>query len=261
MKIGQASNVSPRVLSSTENYELGRCGGSGKASDMNSSSIVNKKAGNPPEIFIYDDIGPDWQGMVSGETIVRALHEIGDVPRLVVRINSPGGDVFEAMAIYNALERHPAFIEMKIDGLAASAASYIAMAGDHIEIAQNSFLMIHNAWTIAMGNADDLLNTVEVLQKIDDAIVNMYAARTGQSKLEIRQWMAAETWLSSDEAVAKGFADTVGKHSTVSASVPKDRYRNTPAALIRGDKKPFDKIRRDPAEQFPIREAAKRKAK
>lgn len=185
-----------------------------------------------PEIFVYDDIGPDWAGMISGETVVRALSLIGPVKDITVRLNSPGGDVFQGFAIYNALVRHPAKITIEIDGLAASAASLIAMAGDTVRIAENAMVMIHNCWTVALGNCEELRKQAGILEDIDDAIVNTYAARTGLGADDLRAMMLAETWLGSADSIEKGFCDEVGQKLQVSARVSAGRFKNTPEHLL-----------------------------
>lgn len=185
----------------------------------------------PAEIFIYDDIGPAWLGMVAGQTVIDALAEIGPHP-VNVRINSPGGDVMEAFAIYNALARHKPGVTVDIDSLAASAASVIAMAGKTIRIAENAMVMIHNVWTFAMGDAAELRQIAGVLDQVGENIVNTYAARTQQSAQQIQQWMDAETWMQAKEAVARGFADEIGQALQVSASVAAGRFKNTPAHYL-----------------------------
>lgn len=183
-------------------------------------------------LYIYDDIGPAWAGMIDAGSVAAALRDAGDVDTIVVRINSPGGGVFEAAAIYNQLREHAAEIHVKIDGVAASAASVIAMAGDKIEIAGNAMIMIHQASTIAWGNSAELTKTAEMLDKVDTTIVDTYAARTGRDAQEIRDWMASETWFGADDAVANGFADSkVGAVKNAKIQIPKDRYKHPPENL------------------------------
>ena len=122
-------------------------------------------------------------------------------------INSPGGDIFAGFSLYNILNRHPAAKNVHIDGLAASAASVVAMAGDTIKMPENATLMIHNAWTYASGGAEDLRRTADELDRINDQIADIYAARTGKEKDEISALMTAETWMSGAEALNMGFVD------------------------------------------------------
>jgi ATP-dependent Clp protease, protease subunit len=176
-------------------------------------SILPKASSDNPTIYIYDEIGSsDWWPAISDKDVILALEAIGRVPAIDVRINSPGGDVFMGDAIYNALNRNPAKINVYIDGLAASAASYIAMAGDSIEIAENGFLMIHNAWSIAMGNAKEFTKTAELLSKIDGNIAAIYAARSGNEASKFTELMDAETWLTANEALEMKMVDRVGQN-------------------------------------------------
>ena len=182
------------------------------------------------ELFIYDDIGPEWLGMVSAKSIVAELDKMpGDV---TVRINSPGGDVNEAMAIYNALARRKENVTVEIDGIAASAASYLAMAGKTIRIAENAMMMIHNPWTFAMGDADALRKTAGVLDKYGQGIVDVYAARSGKAAKDVAQAMTDETWFSASEAVAYGLADEIGQPLNVSAAIAPGRFKNCPQRLV-----------------------------
>jgi ATP-dependent Clp endopeptidase proteolytic subunit ClpP len=167
----------------------------------------------PATIYIYDSIAKNnyWEDSVSAKAIIEALESI-DAREITVRINSPGGDVFEGDAIYNALRRRStrSKIHVAIDGLAASAAAYVAMAGDEIEIAANAFLMIHESWSYAVGNKRDFDKSREMLAKIDVSIAQMMATRSGQSSEDVTKWMEAETWFSASEAVEKKFADKIG---------------------------------------------------
>lgn len=159
-------------------------------------------------ITVYDMIGEDpWTG--GGFTAKRmsaALRGIG-ARDVTVKINSPGGDVFEGFAIYNELRQHKAKVNVQIMGIAASAAAYIAMAGDNITVSMGSFVMIHNAWGMVVGNKNDLAGAIGVLDKIDAAQIDIFEARTGQPRAKIQKMMDAETFLTAAEAVANGFAD------------------------------------------------------
>lgn len=173
--------------------------------------------GTEAEVFLYDAIVNDaleaeWFGGVAPEPFVSALRAI-DAQTIRLRINSPGGSVFGARAIEQALREHPARVVAHIDGLAASAASFIAMAADEIVMAKGAMIMIHKAWTLAYGNADDLVHTADLLDKIDGTLVQTYADRTKQATAQIEQWMAAETWFTSADAVKHGFADSVADTS------------------------------------------------
>lgn len=185
------------------------------------------------ELYIYDEIGPDWAGMVSAQYVKNELDKLKGKP-VTVRINSPGGSVFEAQTIYNMLRRHGEKINVAIDSLAASAASFVAMAGDTIEIAENAFVMIHEASSMTYGNKAEHLKAIDLLDKVDQTIIDTYLARTGgkSSKDDLTAWMAAETWMTAKEAVERGFADAIGQPLNVAACLKEGRYKNAPAAIL-----------------------------
>ncbi|AOK40832.1 head maturation protease, ClpP-related [Burkholderia vietnamiensis] len=170
-------------------------------------------------IYLYDVIvADDWFGGVSAQSFVQALAAItADVIHL--RINSPGGDVFAARAIETAIRGHAAKVIAHVDGVAASAASFVMLAADEVEITDGAFVMIHKAWSIAMGNADELKETATLLDAVDASLVRTYAKETGQDEADIAAWMADETWFSSADAIEKGFADRLaGSDASANAS-------------------------------------------
>lgn len=186
------------------------------------------------EIWIYDDIGPDYWGLVSAKRVVNELQAIGKGKPVTVRINSPGGDVVEGQAIYNALRRHSeegGAVTIEVDSLAASMASYIAMAGDTIRIAENAMFMIHLPWTVALGNADQLRQTADVLDKFGESAANVYSKRSGQDVAKIVEMLKAETWITAQEAIDLGLADEIGTALNVAAHVQEGRFSKLPAAL------------------------------
>lgn len=159
-------------------------------------------------ISIYDVIGYDyWSGDgVTDKRVASALRQLGKGP-VTVNINSPGGDMFTGLAIYNLLREHPGEVTVKVLGLAASAASVIAMAGDTVQIARAGFLMIHNAWVVAAGNRNDLREIADWLEPFDESMADIYAARTGEDMKAIRKLLDAESWIGGSAAVEQGFAD------------------------------------------------------
>jgi ATP-dependent protease ClpP protease subunit len=161
-------------------------------------------------ITMFDMIGEDfWSGGgVTAKRVTAQLRAIGDRP-VTVQLNSPGGDMFEGIAIYNVLREHSQEITVQVMGMAASAASIIAMAGDRIEIGAASFFMIHNAWVLAIGNRHDMAETAAFLEPFDAAMRDVYAARTGLKADDVAKMMDAETWLSGQAAIDKGFADAL----------------------------------------------------
>ncbi len=157
-------------------------------------------------ISIYDQIGESWDG--SGMTTKRMagiLRNIG-AQDITVNINSPGGDFFEGVAIYNLLRQHQAKVTVNVMGLAASAASIIAMAGDDINMGEGAFLMIHNAWCMAIGNRHDMQAAAEQLAPFDAAMAEVYAARAGITVKAAAKLMDAESWIGATQAIADGFA-------------------------------------------------------
>lgn len=163
-----------------------------------------------PTIDILDVIGEDfWSGGgVTSRRISAALRSIGERD-VVVNVNSPGGDAFEGIAIYNMLREHKAKVTVRVLGLAASAASIIAMAGDDIEIGRGAFLMIHNTWAVAVGNRHDMAKAAADLGVFDQALADLYHARTGQETKALSKMMDDETWLNATTAIAKGFASSL----------------------------------------------------
>jgi ATP-dependent protease ClpP protease subunit len=149
------------------------------------------------EVLIYDEIGAYG---VSAKGFLAELGALPDGTPLALRINSPGGSVFDAVAIYNALKRHTGTVTVWIDGIAASAASYIAMAGDEIIMPENAFLMIHDPSGLVMGTATDMREMAETMDKIAGSMTRGYAAKSGKPETEIAVLMAAETWFDAQDA-------------------------------------------------------------
>ena len=203
--------------------------------------VVANKDSDEADVFLYDAIvssqeEADWYGGVAPESFVKAVRGI-DVGTIHLRINSPGGSVFAARAMEQALRDHKARIVVHIDGVAASAATFIAMAGDEIVMNKGAMFMIHKAWTWTAGNADDLEKEAALLTKIDGTMAQTYADRTGKDVETITGWMSDETWFTSDEAVEYGFADRIeerkanaGWNLSAYANAPKPQ-ESTPAAV------------------------------
>lgn len=161
-------------------------------------------------ITMFDVIGEDfWSGGgVTAKKVAAQLRAIGE-RAVTVQINSPGGDMFEGIAIFNVLREHPQPVTVQVMGMAASAASIIAMAGDTIEIGAASFMMIHNCWVLAMGNRNDMRELADWLEPFDQAMVGLYAERTGAEAKQIASWMDRETYMSGAQAIERGFADAL----------------------------------------------------
>lgn len=172
------------------------------------TSIVAKENDNST-ITIYDQIGSDDRSEgVTAKRIFAALRSIG-AKDVEVLINSPGGDFFEGIAIYNLLREHPHKVTVKVIGLAASAASIIAMAGDERMVAKSGFLMIHNAWAVVIGNRHDLDGAASVLEEFDGAMAQLYADVTGMTKKAAAKMMDNETWMNGQSSIDAGFATSL----------------------------------------------------
>jgi ATP-dependent Clp protease protease subunit len=186
-------------------------------------------------IYIYDVIGPEWAGMDSDADLVRALSEFKGKP-VEVRINSPGGSADMGIAMYQALKRHDGEVTTVVDSLAASAASVAFLGGSKRYMATGSRLMIHEASTIAWGDASGLRKIADVLDQYNDDIVDIYAEVSGQAADELRAMMADETWMSRKDAIEKGFAMDMTAEPDPKAEakiVPQSWYKKTPQALLR----------------------------
>lgn len=187
-------------------------------------------------LYVYDVIDAFWG--VSASDFARELAAI-TTPNIALRINSPGGDVFEARAMMTAISDHPANIVAYVDGLAASAATALTLACNSVEMADGAFYMIHQAWTFAMGNADDMTATAGLLAKVDGVLVDGYAKKSGKKADEVLALMKAETWFTAQEAVDAGLADKItdasGKQAKAAAQNARTfnlaAFGNAPKAL------------------------------
>lgn len=181
--------------------------------------------GAPNEVFIYDEIG-FWG--TTAQTFHNAIQALSG--KIVVRINSPGGNVFDAIAIHSMLSRLPD-VETVTDGLAASAASVIFAAGKARKMAKAAFVMIHNPWAYAQGSAEDMRKEADILEGITSALVKLYKGSSSKSEEELRKMMDEETWMDGDAALAAGFATEVFEAPVVKASISAGRYKRTPKAF------------------------------
>lgn len=202
---------------------------------------INKKTDKKGEIFIYGDIvSEEWfANEVTAPGFKQQLDELGNVSEIDVHINSSGGNVFEGHAIYNMLKMHKAKINIYIDALAASIASVIAMSGDTIFMHKNSFLMIHNSWIMTVGNAKELRDTADLLDKTDEASNQAYLDRAlNISEEELKELLDAETWLTASEALEKGFIDEILEPNEIAASISDERYKlfkSVPSSITKQD--------------------------
>ena len=178
---------------------------------MNKFWNMKKDSDSIGEILLYGDISDSsWYGdEITPKAFKDELDALGDVNEINIFINSGGGDVFAGVAIYNMLKRHPAKKTVYIDGLAASIASVIAMAGDKIIMPRNAMLMIHNAWTVAMGNKSDLRKMADELENVDSMLRSVYVSRTGLDAEQIDTFMNDETWFTAESAFENSFIDEI----------------------------------------------------
>jgi len=184
------------------------------------------------EVMIFDEIGL-WG--VTAKDFATALKAIPEDHAITVRINSPGGSVFDGYAIFNALKSRAASVTTKVEGLAASMASIVALAGIKVTAAANSMLMIHNPWSGVAGDSEDLRKTADLLDKLTSQLVGIYAGKSGKSEDEVRAAMDAETWFTAEEAQAWGLVDEVTDGVAAVASFDVSRFRNPPKALAAYD--------------------------
>ncbi|MGQ7939088.1 head maturation protease, ClpP-related [Paraburkholderia sp. D1E] len=180
-------------------------------------ALTNAQGASVAEIRIYDEIG-FWG--TDAKTFISQLDEAAaNADEIVVAINSPGGDVFDAFAIYNALRRYAGRVTTRVDGVAASAASLVTMAGDRVVMPENAMLMIHNPWTVAAGTSADLRATADSMDKARDGILAAYRNKSGKSDEELTAMLDAETWMTATEAREAGFADEIEAPVKLSASM------------------------------------------
>ncbi len=188
------------------------------------------------EVFIYDEIGGGFfGGGITAKRFADDLKALGHVTTLNVRMNSPGGDVFDGLAIYNTLKRHPANVIVDVDGMALSIASVIAMAGNQINMAKNAMMMIHDPWGIAAGTAEDLRRQADLMDTVKGNLVTTYADRTKNSAGDIEEMMSAETWLTAADAVQQGFADAITTELQMAARFDLSRFPSSNAPPVGAD--------------------------
>ncbi|GAL10821.1 prophage Clp protease-like protein [Vibrio astriarenae] len=167
---------------------------------------MKANANSSATIDIYDEIG-GWG--ISAKEFANQLKALGNVHEIQLNIHSPGGDVFDGMAIYNLLSSHPATINVRIDGLAASMASVIAMVGDTITMPENSMMMVHKPWGIQGGNAEQMREYAELLDKVENTLLSAYVKKNRPTRWKGISYLEAETWFSAKECVELGFADVL----------------------------------------------------
>jgi ATP-dependent Clp protease protease subunit len=176
------------------------------------------------ELMLYGEISNYtwWGDEITPKEFKKDLDGLGDIENLNIFINSGGGDVFAGQSIYSMLKRHKAYKTVYIDGLAASIASVVAMAGNRVVMPKNAMLMIHKAWSIGIGNANDMRKLADDLDKIDESIEAVYLDKTGKKVEEIRSLMTDESWFTADEALKNKFIDEIEEEKKIAASINED---------------------------------------
>ena len=208
---------------------------------------LNKEA---KEIFIYGPIGEQWMGRVDSGMVISALDEMAGED-IRIRLNTPGGNVDEGIAIFNAIKRHEGSVTMVADSIAASMGSYLLQASERRVVASNAMVMIHDPWTIALGNATELRKAADMLEKYAARMVPDYASRSGKTDDEVKQIMSEETWYTGQEAIDAGWADELGEENKIMPETDglEAIARKIPGSLF----KHRDKLRAelDSKHQFP----------
>ena len=216
-------------------------------------ALSNKKA----ELYIQGEITPyayEEFGEMSATAFKAKLEELGDVEQIDLYTNSPGGSVFDGLTIANMLKRHKARVVAHVDGLAASIASVIVASADEVVMPSNAMMMIHNPLVGIVGNAKEMREQADILDKVTDSLVETYMAKVGDKTTEenIRTLMDAETWLSAKEAVELGLADVIEAPNKMVASISEDyknKFKNIPKALLEVDKEPQANVLTDAERQ------------
>lgn len=198
------------------------------------SGFKIKNEGDRAEVLLYDEIG--FFG-VSAKDFVEKFNSIKSAD-IDLRINSPGGSVFEGLTIANAISRHKANVTVHVDGLAASIASVIAMSADKIVMAKNAYIMIHDPWGVVIGGAEAMRKEADLLDKVAGTIIQSYVDKTGEKSETIKQLMADETWFTADEAMDIGLADEIEDGKEVEDKFDLSIFSNAPSELINGGVKP-----------------------
>lgn len=200
---------------------------------MKGIRIINRAEKQSAEILIYEDVGAGfWSEGITAHGFLKELRALGKIDQLDVRINSNGGSVFDGIAIYNALRQHPARKTVHVDGIAASIASVIAMAGDEIRMGEGAWMMIHDPSGLAIGSADEMRATADLLDQIKGQLIGIYATRTGMADEAIAALMEAETWMDAEAAIANKFADIMSEPVKMAATVAPNRFFHLPESLM-----------------------------
>jgi len=197
---------------------------------------IENKASNQADMWLYGEVGEGWDDYFTAKGVVDELKKLKGVNAITLHLNSPGGSVFDGLAIYNTLKNHPARIVTEIDGMALSIASIIALAGDEVRMAGNAMYMIHNPWTMTAGDSREMRNMADRLDIVRAALLGTYNSKTGDdvTDAQISDWMDAETWFNAQDAKKYGFIDEITNPIEVAAKFDMSRYnyKNAPKAEV-----------------------------
>lgn len=200
----------------------------GRQIDNKAPYTIKALSDDAAELWVLDVLGWPWNDI---NAMIREVSSL-KAKDLLVRLNSPGGDPIDTFALYHALKNHSAKVTVRIEALAASAASFLALAGSEVQAYPSSLIMIHNSWVVAAGNRFELQDTADILEKIDDNMRDIYVDKTKIGKREIADMMKAETWLSAKEAKEKGFISTILDGKPVKADFNLSIFANLPEEFL-----------------------------
>lgn len=203
-------------------------------------------------ILLYSSIGESmWEDSVSAKQFSEELNKLpANVKNITLRVNSPGGSVFDGLSIYERLKQHKAKVTVYVDGLAASIASIIALAGDEIVIGEGSFFMVHAPMAGVQGNASEMQEMIDVLDKIENQMIGIYARKTKLSTAEISKMLMKDTWINSEEAISMGFADRLSNESTEAMAIAASMLDKAEWIKSRPDIKSHDAVAREKVREF-----------
>jgi ATP-dependent Clp endopeptidase proteolytic subunit ClpP len=208
-----------------------------------------KDKGEKAELWIYEEIGEDfWTGGgVTAKNFQKELSAL-KVSQIDMHINSPGGAVFDGITIHNLVKQHPANVTTYIDGLAASIASVIALAGDQVIMAENALWMMHNPSGVVYGDSNDMRSMADVLDKVRESLIQTYSSKSGKSESDIIVLLDAETWMTAEEAMEAGFVDQMGAEMDLAACarfipvMAKAGYKHIPENILANREMPSERI-------------------
>lgn len=197
---------------------------------------IEAKAKDKADMWLYGEVGDGWGDCFTAKDVADELKKLDNVNQLTLHLNSPGGNVFDGLAIYNTLKNHPARIVTEIDGMALSIASIIALAGDEVRMAGNAMYMIHNPWTMTVGDSREMRNMADRLDIVRGSLLGTYTTKVGDKATDkdISEWMDAETWFNAEDAMKHGFIDIITNPIQVAAKFDMSRYnyKNVPKAEV-----------------------------